>query len=305
MTDVFDPGKQTRAELNRRVFVGASAGAAAAGGSIAAALAQTNAYGKFHPPIVPENDPSLTASRVMLERPGGAIPAYTAVPKNATKTTPGVVVVQHIWGVDAQIRDVVRRLAKEGFVAIAPALFARGNPPSGDTATDYTIFLPFAEKLDSRQVSGDLAAGAGWIRTRAGVAANAVPPKVGITGFCMGGGIALSQIVHNPAPYQALAIFYGYLNQEGSPREPLTDATAGYVAKLTVPVEGNFGGRDSGIPAASVRLFESKLTVPHDIKIYDEAGHGFFDDQRDSYVGSAAADAWIRTIAFFKKYLTA
>ncbi|MBV8074607.1 MAG: dienelactone hydrolase family protein, partial [Candidatus Eremiobacteraeota bacterium] len=302
--DVFDPGAQTRAELNRRVFVGTAAGAAALTGTIAAALAQADGFGKFHPPIVPENDPSLDARTVSLDR-DVAIPAYTAVPKSATKATPGVVVVQHIWGVDAQIRDVVRRFAKEGFVAIAPALFARNNPPSGDTATDYTLFVPLAQKLDRAQVTGDLAAGADWIRKRAGVAPNAVPPKVGITGFCMGGGIALSQIVRNPAPYQALAIFYGYLNQEGSPNDPLTAAQAGYVAKITVPVEGNFGGRDDGIPPASVRLFESKLAVPHDIKVYDQAGHGFFDDQRSDYVASAASDAWARTIAFFHKYLAA
>lgn len=301
MADVFDPGTRTKPELNRRVFVGIGAGAAAAGGSIPAALAQAEGFGKPHPPIVSENDPAIVVSRPELS---SGIPAYAAVPKNATKSTPGVVVIQAIWGIDPQLTDVVRRFAKEGFVAIAPALFARQNPPSGEGVTDYTVFLPFALKLDARQVNGDAGAAADWIRKRAGVDPNVRPPKVGITGFCMGGSIGLRQMWQNPAPFDAAAIWYGNPRQD-PPGEPLADANLRYVSQIKSPIEGNFGGRDTGPPPADVKLFESKLKVPSDIKIYDAAGHGFFDDTRSSYVASAASDAWTRTLAFFRKHLAA
>ena len=289
MADLFDPDAQTKADLKRRVFVGIGAGAAAVSGSIAAALAQAEGFGKPHPPIVAENDPAIVVERPTLAT---GIPSYAAFPKNAAKTTPGIVIVQHIWGVDATIRDDVRRLAKEGFVAIAPLLFARENAPSGDGMTDFTVFRPYAAKLNAEQVNGDLAAAADWIRKRAGVAANARPPKVGITGFCMGGAIALRQVWQNPAPYDAAAIFYGAVKDQD-------------VDRIKIPIEGNFGGRDTGPAPEEVRAFEAKLKVPHDIKIYDEAGHAFFDDTRSSYVASAASGAWTRTLAFFRKYLAA
>jgi len=286
---VFDPGKQTNPEFNRRVFVGIGAGAAAVGSTIAGVLAQGEGFGQPHPPIVPETDPTIR-----IEHPDflAGITAYAAIPKNATASTPGVVLVQHIWGVDATIRDDVRRFAKEGFVAIAPDLFSRMHAPLGDAQTDYTIFLPYAQKLDARQNTLDLEAAAAWIRKRAGVASDHRPPKVGITGFCMGGTIALQQTWKNPKPFDAAAIWYGDVKDQNA-------------AAIAIPIEGNYGARDNGIPAAAVQEFAAKLKVPHDIKVYDEAGHGFFDDTRSSYVASAAADAWSRTLAFFRKYLSA
>ena len=220
------------------------------------------------------------------------VAAYAAAPKGTTSATPGVVVVQHVWGVDATIRDGVRRLAKAGFVTIAPELFGRMHAPSGDGLDDYTIFVPFAQRLDDGQVKADLEAGAQWVRTRAGAAPDARPPKVGIVGFCMGGRIALQQTWGNPRPYDAASIFYGAV------RDQHADGVA-------IPVMGSYGGRDTGIPRADVREFFSNLSRPHDMKIYEAAGHGFFDDTRESYVASAAADAWTRTLAFFRKYLTA
>ncbi|MBV9269825.1 MAG: dienelactone hydrolase family protein, partial [Candidatus Eremiobacteraeota bacterium] len=158
------------------------------------------------------------------------------------------------------------------------------QPPSGDGATDYRAFQPLAAKLDPAQVDAALQAAAADIKS--------VFPKgkQGIWGFCMGGKIALKQAVAHPETYSAAAIFYG--------------AVAGTDPKaMKVPMVGNYGEKDTGIPAADVRAFADALTVPHDIKVYPEAGHAFFDDQRASYVDSAATDAWRRTIAFLGKYL--
>jgi len=213
------------------------------------------------------------------------IAAYAASPKNANARAAGIVMVQHIWGVDATIRDDVRRYARQGYVTIAPELFGRNNPPSGDGVTDINVFRPLAQKLDNDQVNGDLQAAADWIRKRG-------PIKVGITGFCMGGSIALRQTWQNPKAYDAASIFYGAVKDQR-------------VDLVAIPVAGNYGARDTGIPADDVRAFFAALKQPHDLRIYDEAGHAFFDDTRASFVASAAADSWARTLAFFHKYLTA
>ncbi|MDQ2872245.1 MAG: dienelactone hydrolase family protein [Candidatus Eremiobacteraeota bacterium] len=282
--DEIDPTQSTSPELNRRTFVGLSAAAAAAAGSIARAIAAGEVMGKPHAPIVAEDDPSIAVERVQLSRPGGAIGAYAAYPKKAGPLTSGLVVVMHIWGVDTSIRDVVRRYAKEGYVAVAPDLYSRFGAPTGDGVSDIAVFRPFASRLQESQVAGDLNAAAQWIEAAHPHA------KVGVTGFCMGGKLCLQQAILNPAVFSANAPFYG------DPRgiDP---------AKVHVPVCGSYGARDTSIPAESVLAFKSALKVPNDIKIYPEAGHAFFDDQRASFVPSAAADAWHRTLAFFAKYL--
>jgi len=284
---VFDPGAVTDAALNRRAFVGLGAGAAVLGGT-AAARAASDTFGKPHPPIVAEDDPAIA---VLYPALSTGLPAYAAAPKHATRATPGIVLVQHAWGVDATLRDDVRRLAKAGFVTAAPELYARLHAPSMDGSDDFDRIRPYMTRLDEAQVVQDLAATANWIRTHAGSAPDARPPKIGIMGFCWGGGTALRQTWQNPAPYDAAVIFYGTVQ----------DQNADFIS---MPVMGNYGARDRGILAPDVRAFFAKLTAPHDLRIYDEAGHAFFDDTRSSYVPSAAADAWTRTLAFFRKYLS-
>lgn len=233
---------------------------------------------------VPEDDPSISVESVQLRRPDIQLPAYAARPRNARPDTPGVVVVMHLWGVDANIREVVRRFAAAGFAAIAPDLYARLGAPSGDGQDDHTKFRPFAEKLTRPQVDGDLRAAALWLKA-------AHPQgKVGVTGFCMGGAIALRQALDNDDVFAADAVWYG----------KVADVDA---ARIRMPIAGNYGEKDTGISADRVRAFRKVLRAPNEITIYPAAGHAFFDDTRPSYVASAAEDAWRRTIAFFTKYL--
>jgi len=305
MPETTDPVNATALELKRRAFIGLSAGAAAAAAPIAAALGAGEDYGKPHPPIVSERDPAISIKSVTLARPDQSIPAYAAFPKNAISSTPGVVVVQHVWGVDATIRDLVRRFAKAGFVAIAPSLYARSkNLPSGDGQTDYKVFVPFAAELVDATVDGDVAAGATWIRARVAMAEEQRPPKVGVIGFCSGGSIALRAAVDD-ANFDAAVIFYGKVRWGQSNDGPITDMALAWTDKVRVPLMGNYGGRDTGILPQDVREMAKRLTVPNDVKIYDEAGHAFFDDTRESYVASAADDAWTRTLGWFAKYLAA
>jgi len=112
------------------MFLGTAAAAAAGTAAFGSAFAQTE-LGEPHPPLVPEDDPTISVQHVQLQTNAGTIPAYAALPRGATATTPGVVVAMHIWGVDTSIRDFARRLAKAGLSAIAPDLFGRMNAPSG------------------------------------------------------------------------------------------------------------------------------------------------------------------------------
>jgi len=297
VADLIDPTIPANAAFNRRVFVGLGAGAAALGSTVASALAQADGFGQPHPPIVAENDPAIVVARPPLVRPDATIDSYAAWPVNLTPGTPGLVLVQAVWGVDAQLRDTVRRYAKEGFICIAPALYARSQPPSGDGTSDISLFRPMASALVPEHVKGDLLAGRDWIRTKA---ANA---KVGISGFCMGGGITIREIIGDN-DYAAAVAFYGDVLQ-GAPKDaPVTPDTFAYAKKITTPLMGNYGSRDQSIRAADVRMMFAQLTVPHDVKIYEEAGHAFFDDTRAAYVGSAAADAWTRTLGWLRRFLT-
>lgn len=304
MSDQIDPTRSTALKLNRKAFVGLSAGASVLGAS-RAVRAAGDEYGKPHPPIVSERDHAISVQRVALPRPGGALAAYAAAPRQTTAATPGVVICQHVWGVDAIIRDTARRLAKAGYVAIAPELYARfKDVPSGDGATDYKPFAAFADQLPDVQVDGDIAAGAAWIRQRVNAAEQQRPPKVGVMGFCSGGAVALRAAIDD-ATFDALVMFYGKVRWGQSNDGPITDMALAYTDKVRVPLMGNFGGRDTSILPDDVREMAKRLTVPNDVKIYDEAGHAFFDDTRESYVASAANDAWSRSLAWFAKYLNA
>jgi carboxymethylenebutenolidase len=128
--------------------------------------------------------------------------------------------------------------------------------------------------------------------------------KVGVTGFCMGGGITLRQAVQSGA-LAAAAMWYGKVRYSTSNNNngPITPIALAYAADLKAPLLGSFGGRDTSILPDDVRALDARLSVAHDFKIYDEAGHAFFDDTRASYVPSAAADSWTRALAWFGKYL--
>lgn len=298
-TEQTDPVNATKAEFSRRGFVSLGAGAAIAVASTPAANAQSEGFGKPHAPIVAEDDSMIVVSRPHLTpSAGGPILAYAAMPRSVTPRTPGVVVIQHIWGVDATIRDTVRRYAKNGYIAIAPELFGRLNAPSGDGLDDYQPFVAFATKMSAQGfVTTDALAAHDWIH------AQAKDASIGITGFCMGGGIALQQIIDSKA-YAACSMFYGSVRPGTKSDDPTTATTFDFTSRITTPLMGSFGGRDTSIKPDDVRAMFARLTVPHDLRIYDEAGHAFFDDTRSSYVPSAAADAWTRTLAWFKKYLT-
>jgi len=302
--ELVDPSCSTSAELGRKAFIGLSV-AAAAGGAILPALSAELELGKPHRPFVAEDDPAITVERPVLPLWEGHLDAYAAYAAHGSAFAPGIVVVQHIWGVDAQIRDTVRRLAKQGYVVVAPDLYSGLGAPSGDGATDHKPFVDFAQKLSPQIVDRDVVAAAAWIRKRDNADPNQRPPKIGIMGFCMGGALALRAATDTDV-FDALVVFYGDVRRgEGDKSTPISDAELSYTDRIRIPFMGQFGARDTSIAAADVRAMQHRLHGANDIKIYDEAGHAFFDDTRERYVASAASDAWQRTLTWFGKYLKA
>jgi carboxymethylenebutenolidase len=304
MPDLTDPTRATNPALKRRLFVGLSAGVATLAGPAAALAADAFEFGKPHPPIVPEDDPDLAVSKPPLQSsPGRTIESYAAAPKNASATTPGIVVVMHIWGVDNQIRDTVRRFAKAGYRTIAPNLYSALGAPSGDNTDNFEPFQPLAGKLADDTVDADLAAGASYLRGAQGGGAR----RLGVTGFCMGGSITLRQAVDHPELYQAAAVWYGKVRYGTTGNlGAITPIALAYADEIKTPLLGSWGERDTSILADDVRALDRRLAdlrKPHDLKVYASAGHGFFDDTRGSYDALAAADAWKRTLAWFNRYL--
>ena len=299
MDDLTDPTRASSRDFSRRAFTVLSTSAAAWGGSIAAALAAGTDFGRPHAPIVAEDDPAIAVDRPALSYGDRRLGAYSAAPRDASRA-PGVVVVQAIWGTDSQLRDTVRRFAKEGYAAIAPDLYAGLGAPNGDGATDFAPFRDVAAKLVDATVDADLAAAAAYLR------AQRPAMRVGVVGFCMGGGISLRQAVDDPK-FDAAAVFYGKVRYGTTDNAgPITPIALAYTDRLTVPLVGSWGERDTSIVADDVRALAAELAKrkrPHDIKVYAEAGHAFFDDTRPSYVPSAAADAWTRTLVWFGQHL--
>jgi len=268
--------------LNRQDLAGFQAAAKAAAMTAAPAAPASSASASLS--AVPETDPSITVERVQIRRPDGMLDAYAAFPKTIRANTPGIVLVMHEWGVDDLMRQTVRRFAKAGYMCIAPNLYSRMNAPSGDGASEVEKFKPFITQLQRKQYGGDLRA------SGLQLLAKAPNCKLGITGFGLGGHLALIQALDNSDVFDAVAPFYGVI-KEIDPTE------------IHLPVCSSYGEKDPAIPAEEVRAWRSALRVPNDVRVYPSSGHAFFDATRNTYVASAADDAWKRVCGFFKEHL--
>jgi len=245
--------------------------------------------------VIQTDSKGLIAGEVKIPVKDGQVPAYRAMPEKG-KNFATVLVVQEIFGVHEHIRDVCRRLAKLGYLAVAPELFAR----QGDVSkmTDIKEILEkVVPRVPDAQVMGDLDATAAWAAQNNGNAA-----KLGITGFCWGGRIVWLYAVHNPKLRAGVA-WYGRLTgdkDELRPRQPLDLA-----ASIKAPVLGLYGAEDQGIPVEIVEMMQDDLKAaksPSEIVIYPDAPHGFHADFRSSYRAGPAQDGWKRLQQWFKKH---
>jgi carboxymethylenebutenolidase len=251
---------------------------------------------------------------------GVEMPAFLARPSDAAPH-PAILVIHEAWGLNDQIRGVARRYAAEGFVALAPHLFARNGdlmseaniesvmrmlwsvPP--EKRNDPATLGPIMEKATEQQrkvfqffflgregmegaMVEDLVAGARFLQGLPFVQS----ANLGVTGFCMGGG--LSYQMATVFPLKAAVPFYG-----ANPK-PI-DSVAG----ITGAVFGMYAGNDERINAGVPALVEAMVRHRKEfaVRLYKGTNHAFFNEQRPSYDAEAAADAWGLALAFFRKYL--
>lgn len=238
----------------------------------------------------------IIAGETTIPSQGEQLPAYLAKPTSGDGPYPIILVVQEIFGVHQHIQDVCRRLAKQGYLAIAPELYFRqGDPHQYDDIP--TLLSELVSKVPDAQVMLDLDRATNWA-VRQGGDAN----RIGITGFCWGGRISWLYAAHNPQLKAAVA-WYGKFSGNKTlttPKHPVDVA-----ADLSAPVLGLYGAEDGSIPLDQVELMRQALRAANataEIVVYPEAGHAFHADYRPSYHPESAQDGWQRMLAWFTQY---
>ena len=225
----------------------------------------------------------------------GKLPGFFARPTGRTNL-PIVLVVEEIFGVHEYIKDICRRLAKLGYIAVAPELYARIGDLSKMTDSAQ-IFRDVISKAPDATVMSDLDSTAAWAFAHGGN-----PAALGVVGFCRGGRDVWLYNAHNPTLKAAVA-FYGPL---GGARTDIQPKTAVDVAGMIhAPQLNLYGGKDTSIPQDQVQAAEAAAKAAGktvDVVVYPDAGHGFHADYRPSYVPGDAADGWKRAIAWFKAH---
>lgn len=271
--------------VGRRAFVVTSlaTGYALAVSPVSAQAIQTDATG-------------LVAGEIKI----GDMPAYRAMPEGGAKL-PMILVVPEIFGVHEHIKDVTRRLAKAGYLAVAPELFARQGDVTKMADIDEIVTKVVAKTPDE-QVMRDLDATVAWAKKSGKLDGD----RVGVTGFCWGGRIVwlyAARTGPGAAPKAGVA-WYGKLSNATNALQTKSVLDVG--AKLRAPVLGLYGGKDSGIPQGQIEMMRRELAanpakVPAEIVVYPNAQHGFNADYRPSYSKADAGDAWQKMLAWMKK----
>jgi len=279
-------GLTKTAPFSRRGFMTASA-AITAGYTLAA--------GPVRADVITTDAGGLNAGDAKIKVADGEMPAYFARPANASNP-PVVLVAMEIFGLHEYIKDVTRRLAKLGALAVAPDYYFRKGTDLTKIA-EIKDLLPIVNAKPDAELLSDLDAIVAWAKSQGGDSS-----RLGIIGFCRGGRNVWEYAAHN-AGLKAGVAFYGPLIDTPNPVWPKSPTQL--APDMKAPVLGLYGEADTGIPVASVEamkaaLAENKKTA--EFKIYPGAPHGFHADYRPSYRKDAAEDAWAQMQTWFKKY---
>jgi carboxymethylenebutenolidase len=232
------------------------------------------------------DDQGLIVETVMIDP---ELPAYVARPAGPGRYA-AVLVASEVFGVHEWVRDICRRLAKLGYVAIAPNFFFRADP--GNTLpsipmSDFPDIMKIVKTAGVDQVQGDVGAALAWAKARPFVDAS----RLAITGFCWGGQVAWLACERR-TDLKCGAAWYGHL-----------EIATPHAADLKAPVIGFYGGLDKGITAADVEAMRQALAAAGktqtQINVYPDAQHGFLADYRSSYNQADGKDAWAKMLAFF------
>ena len=236
----------------------------------------------------------LDAGEVQIPVKDGHLPGYYARPAKGTNF-PIILVNEEVFGVNEYLQDVCRRFAKQGYLAVAPEIYARIGDLS--KVTDSAQIGPIVSRKPDVELMSDLDSTLAWAASNRGDA-----NRMGVVGFCLGGRTVWQYAAHNPRLKAAVA-FYGVLG--GNPTEFKPKTAMDIADQIKCPLLGLYGGKDTYIPVDQVHQAEAKAKAAGktvEIVIYPDAGHAFFSDYRPSYVPADAEDAWKRTLAWFKRY---
>ncbi len=243
---------------------------------------------------------AVNAKTITFKNGTTDITAYETRPKTGTPTA-AVIVIHENTGLTDHIKDVTRRVAKEGYIGLGIDLLSRvGTTDAFKTPQDATTEI---NKLSDEQIISDVTAGVAYLKGQSGIG------KVGIVGFCFGGRCVLIS-AEKAKGLDAASAFYGP-PAAGNPSPLRTVDPTKEAANLTCPLMGNYGGMDPAIPVAATQALETSAKTsgkPVDIKIFPDAGHAFNNDTRPfnggvGYLPAPATEAWTRTLGWFKKYL--
>ncbi len=261
--------------------------------SIALALAGGYAVAAFSADADPihTDETGLIAGPVEIAAADRNIPGYLARPASGGRH-PVVFVNSEIFGVHEWVKDICRRLAKAGYVALAPDFFVRAGDPS--KTEDIKAVIDIVKATPGDQVTSDTAAALKYLSAQP----YADMKRMGVTGFCWGGGETWLCCERFPE-FKAGVAWYGPLKPGAYPRT----APIALVKDLKAPVLGLYGGLDKGIPAQDVDEMRAVIKAngkQAEIIVYPDAQHGFLADYRPSFNADAAKDGWARMLAFFK-----
>ncbi len=251
----------------------------------------------------------LCACAITIPSHGANLPGYIAMPEGA-RHAPVVVVISEVFGLHEYIRDVCRRLAHMGYVAVAPDFFARAGNPAAMTMDQFPEIRKIVATATDKQVMGDINATLDLLASRPAFGQKhadfADMKRVGITGFCWGGGVTWMAMIEVPRIKTGVA-WYGQM-YPGNPRSaedrkyPIEE-----VGKIHGPVLGLYAGQDKGFPPEQVEGMRKALKAKGDkvseLIVYPDAQHGFHADYRPSYNEKDAKDGWARLTEWFKKHL--
>ena len=235
----------------------------------------------------------LTAGEVKVPVSDGQMPAYRAMPATGTGFAT-VLVVEEVFGVHEHIKDLCRRLAKAGYFAIAPELYARLGDVTKLTSID--AILEVVDRAPDTRMMSDLDATVAYAKSTD----KANTSKLAVTGFCRGGRTVWLYAAHNPSLKAAVA-WYGPLADK--PTKAMPNSPLDLVGQLKAPVLGLYGGKDQGITQDQVAKMRAAMKAAGkkgEIVVYPDADHGFNADYRPSYNKAAAEDGWKRMLAWFK-----
>jgi len=245
--------------------------------------------------VIRTDSTGIEAGEVMIPVSGGTLPGYFAKPAGPGPF-PIVLVNEEIFGIHDYIRDIIRRLAKLGYAAVAVEIYARYADLSKATDVGEIIRSVISKAADSVVMSDNDAAVA------YAVAHGGDAERLAVTGFCRGGRNTWLYAAHNPKVKAAMA-WYGPVGGNRTELQP--DTVQEVAGRIHAPLLGLYGGKDPGIAVDDVRRAEATAKAAGktvEIVIYPDAPHGFHADYRPSYRADAATDGWSRMLAWLRSH---